>query len=494
MWSLIKKNKKNKKESSSKSRLSKEDYQDLLSRVHTMQDDINSVVRKKTSKIYYSENGQKDKNKEYDKKQDLPITESNSPFLNDVENDETTFDNLDKKIKQVEENRKGQKKTENQSQDQSQLDIKNNTKEQIEEKTENTYLDKSNKYFENEEITDDKNFTQLSEKDEYNQKKSERDKQQENNNLSFENPYADMWKKDDNLQKSAINQGVTQETKNEISESKKNNYFSSQDKNKIKKSFSDIAPAPEPKNQKSYSLKTGIVVAMLGIILVTLGWGGYYYWKKNYSLPDYIKDYDTKADKKQIENKKELEYSLTGPNYFLLDTETTNKESIRQELIKISQKINQTDYNNKLVKFIVTDKNNNPLAFSRFAYLFKLNLNNNLTNLLDEKFYFCFFNDNGKVHSGLIIKIKKDQKNNLNSMLFKDQNNLVKQLSPLFLNKKIDFNKKYVFKESSYKDLKIHYVNIDNQDGSSIDYTFTDKYFLLGTSKNTLRSIIDNLE
>ena len=61
----------------------------------------------------------------------------------------------------------------------------------------------------------------------------------------------------------------------------------------------------------------------------------------------------------------------------------------------------------------------------------------------------------------------------------------------LFLESKVVLQKKYLYKESSYNGIKIRYVNISEPEMLSVDYSVDGNSWFVGTSKNSLRALLD---
>ncbi len=476
MWGIKKtKNKKTEKDKKTKKvHLSKKEYQDLLSRVHTMQDDINKNIIRKTSKIYYSSDDTSET-----EKVSPPVPESSSPFLDNKTVNSDAFDRLSKKINSVE-------------------NLKNNTGNISSPKVSATMNRAENV---NDFVQKPPSQKQSSGSTFDNLKSGQEEGLWEKKSTAESNPYADMKKTSSNNNDNDFSETLEQKDsqkknlENDIKDNKNSEYFSSQNnKNQAKKTFSEIAPPPSD-TDKRVSFRTGIIVGILAISLVTIGWGGYYYWQKNKVYNPEINNNELGDNSgNNLENElPELKYSTDKPFYLTVDVETSDQQSITAQLEEITQTLSQTDYAQKLFEFVVVDKNNNPIAFSRFAYLFGIKFNPTILNALDEKFSLYAYNNQGVVHYSLVVSIKKDQEANLKNLLQKDENRLVEQLRPLYLNKEIDLNKKYLFKSSSFKDFAIRYTNVHNKYSSSVDYTVTGDKLIISTNKDIHRAILNNL-
>jgi len=75
-----------------------------------------------------------------------------------------------------------------------------------------------------------------------------------------------------------------------------------------------------------------------------------------------------------------------------------------------------------------------------------------------------------------------------------NEGGLIIGLKPLFLGRGSSNMEKLAFKDSSYGDsFKVRYVNINSAIGDSIDYGIWNNQFLVGTSRDSLRSIFDKV-
>lgn len=181
-------------------------------------------------------------------------------------------------------------------------------------------------------------------------------------------------------------------------------------------------------------------------------------------------------------------YTPSQPNLLSFDTESVTKEVIATEFLKIARSIEQ-DGLREPVEFLVRDQNYNPLAFARFAYLFQLDLPSELLNTLDEDFSLYFYLDQDRPRIGLAVRIKDKE-----AFLVTNKANeaaLPRVLSPLFLDTTTAPRTGLSFRSSLYQEQPIRYVNVDRDMNLSIDYAVREQMWLIGTSQNTLRVMLD---
>lgn len=187
----------------------------------------------------------------------------------------------------------------------------------------------------------------------------------------------------------------------------------------------------------------------------------------------------------------ESHYLTTQPNLLSLDTETVTAESIRTEFLKIALSIKQDNLQGPIA-FLVRDQNYNPLAFSRLAYLLKLGLPADLLASLDEEYSLYFVLDGNYVRTGLALSIKESE--SFRVALDQSETILPKSLEPFFLDMTTAPKSGLTFRSGLYREQPVRYANIDQVMQLSIDYAIRGNQWLIGTSQNALRALLDRSE
>jgi hypothetical protein len=183
-------------------------------------------------------------------------------------------------------------------------------------------------------------------------------------------------------------------------------------------------------------------------------------------------------------------FSSDKPNYLSFNTETVSPEDIRATLSQVASRI-QTAAIAEPIEFLLTDQSNNPLALSRFAYLFQLDLNPEILALALETFSLYAYDDTGSVRFGLALDFKEDQTATAVSLIEKTESGLPYALRALFIKPGINIDKKLVFQSSDYNQIPIRFTNIDIDQKIALDYAFYNQRLFIGTSRNTLRAMLD---
>lgn len=182
-----------------------------------------------------------------------------------------------------------------------------------------------------------------------------------------------------------------------------------------------------------------------------------------------------------------LPFVSEAPNYLSVDTETVTALSLGTMLSQAGDKIIEAKMG-RPVEFLLTDKNNNPIAFSRFVYLMNIEFGEELVASFEEPFSLFLYNDAGKIRLGLsltFIDPTKSQK-----LL------TAKERALPFLLREVLFQgsvvpRESIFRSGVYQDQAVRFVNIDATQNISFDYAFREKRWFIGTSKDTLRAVLD---
>lgn len=244
------------------------------------------------------------------------------------------------------------------------------------------------------------------------------------------------------------------------------------------------------RSEGSSSFKKWFYIGVVILFLILVGGGGVWYFMRSAPIVSEVTpEIPAVPMISPTETPVVLEppFSLEKPNYLSVDTETVTAESLAMLLKQSADRMAAA----KMilpVEFLVTDKNNNPIAFSRFAYLIKLEVPSDLLATLEEPFSLFLFNENGRVSLGLSLSFRDEAVGG--DLIRKKEASLPLFFRTLFFNG-VTLPKQIVFRSSTYNTLPIRFVNIDVSRSLSLDYTFREKEWLLGASKETLRAIIN---
>ncbi len=176
-----------------------------------------------------------------------------------------------------------------------------------------------------------------------------------------------------------------------------------------------------------------------------------------------------------------------APNYLSIDTETVTAQSFRILLDQTGAKIAAARMAQP-VEFFLTDKNNNPIAFSRFAFLMDLGLSEEVVAVLGEPFSLFLYDDGGKARLGLRLTLVDASIGE--KLLIQKEKTFPLLFRPLLFPGST-VAREVVFRSGVYNTDTVRFVNIDEAQGTSFDFTLRDNEWFIGTSKDTLRAILD---
>jgi hypothetical protein len=246
--------------------------------------------------------------------------------------------------------------------------------------------------------------------------------------------------------------------------------------------------------------KTIIIVLAFLIIAASVG-GGYYFWVTRQKNEIVIAP-STIESEPIIESEPELKpepimipptvikFSTSEPNIFEISTATAASGSIKENLQELAAKVALSGISLP-VEFNVVDVNKKPIAFKDFAKLSGITFSQALLANLSGNFSLFIYNDGGATRTGLVIDSKYPTK--LKYLMMAEEKTLAKSVDPIFLATNYTLADK-TFASSDYKGTIIRYINIISPEDLSVDYAMSKNKLIIGTTKMTLRSIIDCIE
>jgi len=261
-----------------------------------------------------------------------------------------------------------------------------------------------------------------------------------------------------------------------------------------KKSLSDeLAQNPINTGDKPI-LSKPLIIIFAALIVLAIAGGTFYFWSTRQTAPVIVEapiqeevipepNPEPAADPEPVKP----QYSTDKPNYLNIDIVNSDRNKLTEALNATAENILSTNLSTP-VEFIISDLQNNPVSLTNFAT--KLELGFSQTILLNSAATFSVFlyNDQGKMHLALAIDAKNETA--LKNALRKAETLLETQIAPLFLDTAYT-PVAGTFANSLYGKAAIRYKNIISPSELSIDYTVFNKKLLLGTTKMTLRSVID---
>jgi hypothetical protein len=249
---------------------------------------------------------------------------------------------------------------------------------------------------------------------------------------------------------------------------------------------------PSTQPQKKNSLHGVMIVFVVLFLVGAMLFGGYLLMNRRAPVEVDLPVEETVVDDKIATPEEPSAYALDLPNYFSFDVESaTAKNDIAGELKTIKDNMQNFDIQEP-VKFIVTDAHNNPVSFHVFAISSGINLPQEIIASLEENFEIYAYKDPSHgVRFGLAIDIKNV--NLLQETLKTKEPELPKSLT-LFFDSLIAVPQSAIFKDSTYNTHPIRYANLDQSESYSVDYTINGQRLIVGTSKDTLRAMLDDIK
>lgn len=246
------------------------------------------------------------------------------------------------------------------------------------------------------------------------------------------------------------------------------------------------APGSEKKLQKEYLW----VWIGGGILVLTLVGGLFWYFVMRESesqIPASTTPPQAMIEVTPVAQVEELPYSVENPNYLTFDTETVTVAGFQELLKQASARMREANMGQP-VEFYLTDKNNNPVAFSRFAYLMNIEAKSEFLAQFDEKFSLFLYNDAGQARIGLMLSPLPA----VIAALFEVQKEgSIPAAFGALLYEGIIVPKDVTFRSGTYQEQTVRYVNIDASKNISFDHAVTKTKWFIGTSKDTLRAMLD---
>lgn len=182
------------------------------------------------------------------------------------------------------------------------------------------------------------------------------------------------------------------------------------------------------------------------------------------------------------------EFSLESANYLSLNVETVSLAQVQEQIRNISERMRTAGITTP-VEFTVTDQTNTPIAFSRFVMLTGMKFPEEIVSVADEEFSLFIKIDQGKTRVGLRVLLKQADTTPL--VFRKAEGDFLFALQNMYFEAKVSPVKKAIFKQGVYHDIPVRYSNVPGVENLSVDYTVVGNEWYIGTSKDTVRGMLD---
>lgn len=250
----------------------------------------------------------------------------------------------------------------------------------------------------------------------------------------------------------------------------------------------ESAPAAEPKHH--LHINYGRIFAIISIVLIVaiLIGGGYYFWSTRQKPAEVtvVQPAPEPAPEPTPEPPKPT-FKSDSSNNLTVDLVAMDAAGLKAVLQKYATDVAAAKMTTP-VEFTVVDANDSPVLFQDFAKKINLVFSPALSANLEKTFSLFIYNDGSVTRLGLALNSKSPLR--LKALLAAEEKNLAKELEPIFLTSDYTLEIKS-FGGSTYNNQAIRYANITSPEDLSVDYTLNGSKLLIGTTKMTLRSIID---
>lgn len=240
------------------------------------------------------------------------------------------------------------------------------------------------------------------------------------------------------------------------------------------------------------SSNRNIILTLIVILTISIiGLSGYYFWltrTPSAPSPVVLEPVIETPIQDPVDIISPLEkYSAEKPNYLVINMENISAAEIKTALSSAANDLKDSSAQS-IYEFMVVDSNNNPVTLPVFATAAELTLSQKIITALGNDFTLFVYNDNESIRLGFSTSIQN--KDSLIKEMQLQENTLSRDVAFMFLDSVPEITTG-AFKDGSYNNYKTRYFNMNTQATFSVDYAVTDSKLIIGTSKNTLRAVID---
>jgi hypothetical protein len=249
-----------------------------------------------------------------------------------------------------------------------------------------------------------------------------------------------------------------------------------------------------------------IIKVGVGIFTVLFLSGGVWYWKQSDSIipPDPEEEIvptpapiPTPVPPTPVDPTPPTPtFNLQGVNDLNASPATSSPDAFRALLLDTSQKMKSANIRQPL-EFRILDENKTPLSFTAWSTWMKISLPTDILTSFDTSFSLFLYDDQGYTRLGLKVMSKNPIQSK--TLLSKNESTLLKSFLPLYFNAAAtDPKTPPVFKTGSYNGIATRYFNFATpiapfETSLSLDYANVNQYIVFGTSKQTIRAVLDTI-
>lgn len=234
------------------------------------------------------------------------------------------------------------------------------------------------------------------------------------------------------------------------------------------------------------------VIAVL--VIAIIAGGGYYFWITRQSTLEVVVTPPVTEPEPEPTPEPTPEpvakFSTDKPNTLAIDSAAATSATLKESLQNYAKDVADEKITSS-VEFVFVGADEKPVAFKDFEKILGITLSPALAANLSDTFSLFIYNDNAATRLGLAIGSNDPVK--LKSLMTLEEKNLAKNISPLFLTSDYAMPNK-TFASSEYNGLVIRYMNIISPEDLTVDYAIYNNKLVIGTTRMTLRSVIDYLK
>jgi len=255
--------------------------------------------------------------------------------------------------------------------------------------------------------------------------------------------------------------------------------------------------APQISIKEDSTKGTIIAIIIAFFIVIIAGFGTYYFMlTRKTDMPDLAEELPSDPplevsevikDEDPVPAIKE-DFSSINPNYVTIDEDIISQTPLKEILLQKSGEIISSGATTP-IEFVITDKQNNPVAFSDFAKISGINLSTKILESLDKEFSLFILNDSSA--PGIALAIKTINPTALKNTILKEEAMLSTELGPILLPEYEPSTNP--FGNHTYKGQAVRYQNLISSQKLAVDYALTEKQLIFATTKLTIESVLDKL-
>lgn len=235
---------------------------------------------------------------------------------------------------------------------------------------------------------------------------------------------------------------------------------------------------------------------LLGIIIVALFAGAYYYWltRMRGTLEDssILPAIDTSqlpgSDAQEV-----FPYDFERPNPIILGDEGSLDPI--QAISSVKETWNTYDDEDGTLEFFFVDGSGEFDAISAGELLSRLGIQidgDRTAALLGEESRVYLYKDRDGIR--IVLSLALQNREQMQTLMRQEEAKIIGELTPILAGTANDFSLQGDFHDSQYRSYAIRFANSNVGTGNSVDYTFRRNTLLIGTSKDSLRAVLDKLD